>query len=197
MKAVRAPLFELEAFDQLHAFLDKPFPLARVTDCAEASKCHLADALGSEFKYRLLITYSDLRAREICEDYAFYDRDVVFYPAKDLIFYRADIHAGEIVRSRLRCLRQILSGRPVTVVTTFSALMAPMAPLSVLKENRLRIDRNETVGEQGIAKRLVTMGYERCAQAEMPGQFSVRGDIIDIYDLTADNPYRIELWGDD
>ena len=197
MKAVRAPLSESEAFDKLHAFLDKPFPLARVTDCAEAAKCHLADALGKEFKYRLIITYADLRAREICEDYAFYDKDVVFYPAKDLVFYQADIHAGEIVRSRLRCLRQILSGRPVTVVTTFSALLAPMAPLAVLNDNRLRIDKNETVEVHGIVKRLVTMGYERCAQAEMPGQFSVRGDIIDIYDLTADNPYRIELWGDE
>ena len=41
------------------------------------------------------------------------------------------------------------------------------------------------------------MGYERVGQVEMPGQFSVRGGIVDIYSLTEENPWRIELWGDE
>ena len=44
---------------------------------------------------------------------------------------------------------------------------------------------------------LVHMGYERVGQVEMPGQFSIRGGIIDIYSLTEENPWRIELWGDE
>ena len=44
---------------------------------------------------------------------------------------------------------------------------------------------------------LVHMGYERVGQVEMPGQFSVRGGIVDIYSLTEENPWRIELWGDE
>ena len=44
---------------------------------------------------------------------------------------------------------------------------------------------------------LVAMGYEKAYQVESPGQFSVRGGIVDIFDLTEENPYRIELWGDE
>lgn len=40
------------------------------------------------------------------------------------------------------------------------------------------------------------MGYEKSPQVEEPGQFSIRGGIIDIFDMTEENPYRIELWGD-
>lgn len=48
-----------------------------------------------------------------------------------------------------------------------------------------------------MAEELVKLGYENVYQVEAPGQFSIRGGIIDIFDLTEENPYRIELWGDD
>ena len=51
--------------------------------------------------------------------------------------------------------------------------------------------------EKEIANRLVVMGYEKNYQVEAPGQFSIRGGIVDIFDLTEENPYRIELWGDE
>ena len=44
---------------------------------------------------------------------------------------------------------------------------------------------------------LVALGYERCAEVLLPGQFTVRGDILDIWDLTNDHPVRIELFGDE
>ena len=47
-----------------------------------------------------------------------------------------------------------------------------------------------------LKEELVELGYERTGQVELPGQFSVRGGIIDIYPLTEDNPWRIELWDD-
>ena len=48
-----------------------------------------------------------------------------------------------------------------------------------------------------MKEELVELGYERTGQVELPGQFSVRGGIIDIYPLTEDNPWRIELWDDE
>ena len=45
--------------------------------------------------------------------------------------------------------------------------------------------------------RMVELGYERTAQVEVPGQFSIRGGIMDVFPLTEDNPWRIELWGDE
>ena len=91
----------------------------------------------------------------------------------------------------------MIEGRGVTVVTTFSALMTPQVPLAVLRENVLSLSKNESIHVDTITKKLVAMGYERNAQIDSPGQFAVRGDIIDIFDLTEENPIRVELWGDD
>ena len=83
----------------------------------------------------------------------------------------------------------------MTIVTTYAALMTPQ----VLWEegDRISVGRGGTLDEVWLAARLVEMGYEKTYQVESPGQFSVRGGIVDIFDLTEENPYRIELWGDE
>ena len=75
--------------------------------------------------------------------------------------------------------------------------MAPQVPLEVFKEHVITIDGKSQVEENRLAIQLVEMGYEKTAQVENPGQFSIRGGIVDIFDLTEENPYRIELWGDE
>ncbi|WP_026653252.1 transcription-repair coupling factor [Butyrivibrio proteoclasticus] len=197
MRAISLPLTELPQYEEINKYLDKPFACAEVTGCVDSQKLHFIDGLGSEFKYRIIVTYSDLRAKEIYEDYKFYDKNVTVYPAKDFIFYQADVHSNEIVRQRIRTMRRLLEGRPVTVVTTFSALMAPQISADVIKDHILSIDKHRPIDEIEISKRLVTMGYTKNYQVEGPGEFSVRGDIVDVFDLTEDNPYRIELWGDE
>ncbi|MBO5621505.1 MAG: transcription-repair coupling factor, partial [Butyrivibrio sp.] len=197
MRAITTPLSDLNEFNEINEYLEKPFACVEVTGCVDSQKLHFIDGLGTDFKYRIIVTYSDLRAKEIFEDYKFYDRNVTVYPAKDLIFYQADVHSNEIVRQRIRCLRRLLEGRPVTVVTTFSALMAPQIKPEVIKEHILSLDKHKPIDEVEIGKRLIAMGYTRNYQVEAPGEFSIRGDIVDVFDLTEDNPFRIELWGDE
>ena len=197
MRAITTPLHELTEFEEINKYLEKPFACAEVTGCVDSQKLHFIDSLGADFKYKIIVTYSDLRAKEIYEDYKFYDKNVTVYPAKDLIFYQADVHSNEIVRQRIRCMRRLIEGRPVTVVTTFSALMAPQIRPEIIKENILSIDKHKPIDELEISKKLITMGYTKNYQVEGPGEFSVRGDIVDVFDLTEENPYRIELWGDE
>ena len=183
MRAIEAPLQEMEQFVQLNSYLDKPFACAEVSGCADSQKMHLINCLGKDVRYRIIVTYSDLRAREIFEDYKFYDRNVTVYPAKDLIFYQADVHGNEITRERIRSLRRLIEGRPMTVVTTFSSLMTPQIPIEVIQSNILHIDRRKPADEAEIAAALVQMGYEKNYQVEAPGQFAIRGDIVDVFDL--------------
>jgi transcription-repair coupling factor (superfamily II helicase) len=197
MRALTNPLKDLKEFNEINEYLEKPFACAQVTGCIDSQKLHFIDALGAEFKYRIIVTYSDLRAKEIYEDYKFYDKNVTVYPAKDLIFYQADVNSNEIARQRIRCMRRLIEGRPVTVVTTFSALMAPQIKPEVIKSHILSIDRHTRIDETDLAKKLTAMGYTRNYQVEAPGEFSIRGDIVDVFDLTEDNPFRIELWGED
>lgn len=196
MQALLAPLLELADFSGMRESLRKKKFLS-VSGCADSQKLHMMFGLGDGFKYKIIVTYSDLRVREILEDYQLYDRNVMSYPAKDLIFYQADIHGNQLVKERIRCLRRIMEGKPVTIVTTFDSLMAPQIPLRALQEGILSISKRNPVNEQELARQLVAMGYEKTYQVEAAGQFSIRGGIVDIFDLTEENPYRIELWGED
>lgn len=197
MRAIEAPLMELDEFKELNTYLEKPFACAHVSGCVDSQKLHFINGIANDFRYRIIVTYSDLRAKEILEDYKFYDKNVTVYPAKDLIFYQADVHSNDIVKERIKCLRRLIEGRPITVVTTFDSLMTRQIPIETIRENVLELDKRKPVDQTNIAKRLVKMGYEKAYQVEQPGQFAIRGDIIDVFDLTEENPYRIELWGDD
>lgn len=197
MRALMAPLEELGEFNELKNRLKREHICAALTGCVESQKLHMVYGLSDGFKNRLIVTFSDQRVKELLEDYRFYDRNVMDYPAKDLIFYQADIHGNQLVTERIKCLRRILEGKPITVVTTFSSLMVPQVPLLVWQEHLLVINGKSKVDEAALAKRLTEMGYEKNYQVEAPGQFSVRGGIVDIFDLTEENPYRIELWGDE
>ena len=197
MEGLMSPLGELAEFPQMKELLIKKKDKISLTGCVDSQKVHMMAGLGDRFKYKVILTFSDLRAREIAEDFQFYDRNVVVYQGKDLIFYQADIHGNQLVKERIQVLKRIMEGRPVTVVTTFSSLMAPMMPIKVLREHTIDIHKNGELSEVNIAKQLAAMGYEKTHQVETPGQFSVRGGIIDIFDLTQENPYRVELWGEE
>ncbi len=198
MEALRAPLRELGEFEEIQEKLKKREPLCLgLSGCVDSQKLHMIFGLGEGFKYKLIITYSDKRMREIYEDYKFYDRNVSIYPAKDLIFFQADIHGNQLVTERWKVLRRMLEGVPMTIVTTFDALMEPQIPLGQVKGEILHISTAGQLKEKGLAEKLVTLGYEKTYQVEVPGQFSIRGGIVDIFDLTEENPYRIELWGED
>ena len=197
MEGLMLPLQELAEYDKMKELLVKKEEALSVSGCVDSQKLHMIAGLGEGFRIKLILTFSDLRAREIAEDFHFYDRNVCVYPGKDLIFYQADIQGNQLVRERIKALRRISEGKPLTLVTTFSTLLSPMMPLARFQDYTLHIDKRSRIEEDELSRQLVTMGYEKAYQVEAPGQFSIRGGIVDIFDLTQDNPYRIELWGEE
>ena len=195
MQALLAPLKELAEFEQLQEQFKKESSLTALSGCVDSQKLHMIYGLSQNVKSKLIVTYSDLRAKEIYEEYKFYDRNVVLYPAKDLIFFQADIHGNQLVRERIRALRRMVEGRPLTIVATYAALLTPQVVWG--EGDVIEMSVGDSLSLNILAKRLVAMGYERSYQVESPGQFSVRGGILDVFDLTEENPYRIELWGDE
>lgn len=197
MNTLLAPLMELGEYEGITKALDKKGGMASVSGCVDSQKLHMVFGTDRDYDVKLIVTYSDIKAKELLEDCRLYCRESYFYPAKDLIFYQADVHGNQLVKERIEVQRRLLEGNPVTIITTFAALMAHQIPLSVLEGNIIRIGKDSTVECSALARRLVAMGYEKNYQVEAPGQFSVRGGIVDIFDLTSENPVRIELWGDE
>ena len=196
MQALLKPLGELAEYDSLRKHLKKERGTIALTGCVDSQKLHMVYGMSDGFQIKVIVTYSDLKARELYEEYQFYDKNVMLYPAKDLIFFQADIHGNQLVKERVKTMRRLLEGKPTTIVTTYAALMTPL-PVWDRDRDVLDIHKGMELVESRLAERLVDFGYEKCYQVESAGQFSVRGGIIDIFDLTEENPYRIELWGDE
>lgn len=197
MRALLAPLQELGEYDEIRKMLGGSRAAVSISGCADSEKLHMVYGLSDGFRYKIIVTFSDLKAKELYEDYKFYDRNALIYPAKDLIFFQADIHGNQLTMQRMKCIRRLLEKKATTIITTFDALMTLQVPLSIQEDNIININKQSVVDEGVLAVRLAELGYEKNYQVEAPGQFSIRGGIIDIFDLTEENPYRIELWGED
>ena len=197
MKAFLTPLQGLAEFEQIKEKSKTNKGILQVSGCMESQKSHLMYGLSGIAPYRLILAEDERRAREIYEDYRFYDRKVYSYPAKDLLFFQADIHGNLLIRQRMKVIKALLEEKELTVVTSIDGCMDFLESLEKIKEQLIHYESDSTVDVEQLKNQLVALGYERVGQVEMPGQFSVRGGIVDIYCLTEENPWRIELWGDE
>ena len=197
MKAFLTPLQGLAEFEQIKEKSKTNKGILQVSGCMESQKSHLMYGLSGIAPYRLILVEDERRAREIYEDYRFYDRKVYSYPAKDLLFFQADIHGNLLIRQRMKVIKALLEEKELTVVTSIDGCMDFLESLEKIKEQLIHYESDSTVDTEQLKNQLVALGYERVGQVEMPGQFSVRGGIVDIYCLTEENPWRIELWGDE
>ena len=197
MKAFLTPLQGLAEFEQIKEKSKMNKGILQVSGCMESQKSHLMYGLSGIAPYRLILAEDERRAREIYEDYRFYDRKEYSYPAKDLLFFQADIHGNLLIRQRMKVIKALLEEKELTVVTSIDGCMDFLESLEKIKEQLIHYESDSTVDIEQLKNQLVALGYERVGQVEMPGQFSVRGGIVDIYCLTEENPWRIELWGDE
>ena len=220
MKAFLTPMQQLEEFAEISRKMAGNQGVLQITGCIDSQKSHFISCAASEYETmvrsvlkrngknpatadanaqfaNLIITYSDLRAKEIYENYRFFDKDVLYFPAKDLIFFQADIHSNLLQKQRIEVLRALVEKKQVTVITTMAACMNHLVPFSDWMDQIMVIDGGCEIDTEQLKKDLIRLGYERCGQVEGPGQFAIRGGIIDVFPLTEENPVRIELWGEE
>lgn len=191
------PLTELAEYEELNRDLNRGKGPVQISGCMDSQKVHLMWEAGETLPWKLVVTYDDSRAKEIYEDFRCFTDAVWLYPAKDLLFYNADIHGNLITRERMQVLRHLIEEKSGVVVTTIDGLMDHLLPLSMVESQILTVRQGEAIDIEEWKQRLVSLGYERMAQVDGMGQFSIRGGIVDIFPLTEELPVRIELWGDE
>jgi len=197
VKAVSGPLRELAEFEEILKFKTKDTGMIRISGCVTSQKTHMMYALSDGCKYKVIACSSESKARHVYEEYKFLSVETYLYPAKDLLFYQADIRSKELVKQRMEVIEAIITGNAVTVVTSFDGFMDALLPKEIIKERIVHIGSGDSMDMEEMAYRLVEIGYEREEQIEGPGQFAIRGGIMDVYPLTEEQPIRIELWGDE
>lgn len=197
MQALIGPLNELAEFGELYKSRKEKPGMIRVCGCVNSQKTHMMYALSDGCRYKVIACSSESKAKKVYEEYRFLDGDTYLYPAKDLLFYQADLRSKELTRQRMEVLEAVISREKVTVVTSFDAFMDALLPREVIRERVIRIAHDGAVDMDKLAVKLAKVGYDREEQVEGPGQFAVRGGILDIYPLAGELPVRIELWGDE
>ena len=197
MKAFTAPLLELAEFDTIQKTKYREPGMIQIAGSTGSQKGHLAYALAREDRRVLYVVQDEEKAKEILEEYQFLDAGVFFYPAKDFLFYRADIRGKYLTQKRMEVIRALREEEKVTVVTTIDALMDGVRPPSGINGQIFTLRVGDMSDLEELKVRLSKMGYDREIQIEGPGQFAVRGGILDVYPLTEEMPVRIEFWDDE
>ena len=197
MRAFTDSLHQLSEYEDIMRAMQMGKGLVTITGCIDAQKPHMIYTLGNNRKNRIIVTFHEQKAKELYEDYRFFDPSVVYYPAKDVLFYQSDIRGNLLTAERITALKAIREKESVTLITTYDALMNTMAPADQMWSSIRRIAPGDTVNLEELTADLVRMGYEKEYQVENIGQFAVRGGILDVFPLTEDNPVRIEMWGDE
>ena len=114
MEAFLQPLQGLAEFEEIKKRCGANRGILNVSGCMESQKVHLMYGLSGLFPCHLILADDERNAKEIYEDYRFYDKNVYFYPAKDLLFFQADIHGNLLIRQRMRVIRALLEQEEVT-----------------------------------------------------------------------------------
>ena len=191
------PLSALAEFAEAKRNLEKGRGAVLISGCIDSCKAYLAGALADEEGFSLFVTCNETRASEIAADFESFGRAVSIFPAKDLLFYQADVHSGVLERRRMETIRRLVSGEKCVVVTSVDALLERMKPLDVIRSSVIELMPGDEMPVKELIDRLCALGYERLPQAEAPGEFAVRGGIVDIYTLSDENPVRVEFFGDE
>lgn len=97
MRSFTEPLSELKEYADLKEQLKNTKEAVQVSGCIDAQKPHFIYSLAEEQENCLIVTFQEQKARELYENYRFFDRDAVYYPAKDVLFYQSDIRGLSLI----------------------------------------------------------------------------------------------------
>ena len=195
-QAVSRPVEDMQELSLIKEKLNKAKKPIHISGAIDSGQVHLAGVIGEGYKYKLFITFTEQKAREIYEDMRFFCKDTYFYPAKDFIFFSADIHGNLMLNQRLEAIRALKEREDVCIVTTIDGLLDKLVPMEIINHNILTIDYDSVMLPEELKIKLTSMGYERCEQVETQGQFAIRGSIVDIFSPTESEPFRLDFWDD-
>ena len=177
----------------------------------EASAKKTADS-GFQPAMILVVTANDEHSSEIYDDLNFFGLERTFhYPKYQVLPYDVEAPLLDEQVKHLELLHELATGHageaaaqdapspggPVVCAASIEALFTRVAPLEVMRAMTLTIEWGTPLVTDDFAARATLLGYERVPTVEARGEFSVRGGIVDVYPPDAENPIRIDLFGDE
>ncbi|MFT5777381.1 MAG: transcription-repair coupling factor (superfamily II helicase) [Crocinitomicaceae bacterium] len=122
---------------------------------------------------------------------------ILFYPASYRVPYELEKTDNANVVSRAEVLEKISNGKSTWVITYPEALFERIPSKKKLNKNTLKLQVNKSYSIDFINEMLQELDFERVEFVYEPGQFSIRGGIVDVFSYSNDLPFRVEFFGDD
>src|SRR5512145_1608182 len=151
----------------------------------------------------LIVTKSDEAAARLYDDLRFYhdlsglpETSLALFPRWETLPYEATApHVGLIAR-RMNALHQIRTLPAAKVVTSVDALMQRLMPVDTFVRTMLTFKVGAAIEREALTAGLLRLGYRRVSVVEIPGEFSIRGGIVDIFSTAYTEPLRVEFLGE-
>ena len=173
--------------------------MINISGVSEARVAPCAAHMSKEKSQSIIIVPTYVRAQRLAGDLSFFvkDKDILVLPEEEQVFLRYEAKNHDRLIERMKALKALRTGQPVIVIAPVSAAIKKISPHKAFEEKVIKLKLSDISDLEKLKADLVAMGYEFSVTVENHGQFSVRGGIIDIFTPDNDNPYRIELFGDE
>ena len=173
---------------------------AAVYGASPIHRAHLAAALCGDLPGRAVcvVLRDEQAAKTFAADLlALGGVEAALLPCRDLVFHNMEGVSHEYEQQRLQALWQVRTGKTRVLCASADALMLRTLPPEVLDRAVMTLSADGSYSVDTLAERLLQAGYTRCAQVEGPGQFALRGGILDVFPAGDTAPVRAEFWGDE
>lgn len=198
MKFISEALNLTPEYKQLAAALKNGEMPAVATGVSAIHKSALTYALASSQNKRVLFLCAEEgECQRYWEDLTAMGLSAGLYPLRDFSFRDATGSSHEYERSRLQTLNRLAKGECQCVLASIDAALQLTIPKEELLTRGLTIKAGEELSQDTLLSALYACGYQRADQIDGTGQFSHRGGLIDFFPPGAENPVRIEFWGDE
>ena len=177
----------------------------RSIECTGVSGSEKAYLISRLFTERpapiVVIAPSEKEAETFLEDLRFFSEKLrppmIYFPAYNILPFKYLSYHNETAAKRIRSLYRLIVGDvPQIVVTSVSAILQKIIPRKQLCDYAELVMAGEDVDRDALVKKLLSGGYLRSAIVEEPGDFCIRGGILDIFSPLYSDPIRIELFGE-
>jgi transcription-repair coupling factor (superfamily II helicase) len=187
---VPAPLSVL--LDRWRRDLDPPIP-GRVV-VAPSARAYVAAATAKRLGRPVLVVVAGEReAEDLVEDVAIFAEDVLQLPAWETLPFEHVSPNIVTMAARVEARHRLTLDRPLVVVASVRAVIQRLSPTPV---DPLVLHRGDELDFSELVATLVGIGYTRVERAEARGDLAVRGGIIDVFPPNAEDPFRLDFWGD-
>jgi transcription-repair coupling factor (superfamily II helicase) len=199
MRALTTSAINEIGFGQIAARIEGGGCPVAVSGLDGIHKSHAAAAVRHATERPVVVVVSDEMemTRTAADLEAFTGEQAVLLAGREFTFYNAEGVSRPLEQRRLRGLQRIMSGTAPVVVATVDGLMMRTMPAELMKNASLRLKTGEAHVLDGVVDMLLRCGYSRSEQVEGPGQFALRGGILDFFSPADDEPVRCEFFGDE